>query len=70
MSQKFVSNRDLAATALNALGLDKGQYMTGRILEEAYKKSTCHMNLSKGERSQITIVVALLCISHAWVLFK
>ena len=33
---KSTSNKDFAPTALNALGLDPGEFMTGRIVEEIY----------------------------------
>lgn len=33
----YISNKDFAPTALNALGLMPGKYMTGRILEELYE---------------------------------
>ena len=35
---KYTSNIDFAPTALNALGLDPGEFMTGRIVEEIYLK--------------------------------
>eukprot|EP00906_Rhabdomonas_costata_P012768 RCo018361 len=34
----FVSNRDLAVTALHALGLRSGRWMSGRVLQELYAR--------------------------------
>ena len=33
---QYTSNKDFAPTALNALGLKPGEFMTGRVLEEIY----------------------------------
>ena len=68
MNQTFVSNRDLAITAMNALGLNKGEYMTGRILEEAYEKNTCLENAARKERFQTIVFLAIFCTIHVWLL--
>jgi hypothetical protein len=34
----YVANRDVVQTTLHALGLKKGQYMTGKVLHEIYKE--------------------------------
>ena len=34
----YVANRDVVQTALHALGLEKGDYMTGRVLHEVFAK--------------------------------
>ena len=33
----YVANRDVVQTALHALGLKKGQYMTGKVLHEVFE---------------------------------
>lgn len=38
-SQSYVANRDVVQTALYALGLEKGRYMTGKVLHEAFAGS-------------------------------
>ncbi|XP_028399265.1 uncharacterized protein LOC114522719 [Dendronephthya gigantea] len=35
----YVANRDVVQTALHALGLEKGEYMTGRVLHEVFTES-------------------------------
>jgi hypothetical protein len=34
----YVANRDVVQTTLHALGLKKGQYMTGKVLHEIYQE--------------------------------
>jgi arylsulfatase A-like enzyme len=36
LTQRYVSNKDIAPTLLNAIGLKPGPFMVGRILEELY----------------------------------
>ncbi len=33
----YVTNKDIAPTAINALGLKPGKWMVGRVLEEIYE---------------------------------
>lgn len=68
MNKSYVSNRDLAPTALNALGLQKGKYMTGRILEEAYQKDACPGDKAGKAKSQTVIFVTIHCLVQAWLL--
>lgn len=75
MNQTFVSNRDLAITAMNALGLNKGEYMTGRILEEAYEKNTCLENAARKEWFQTIVFLAIIfctiaCLASGLALIK
>ena len=35
--KEYTSITDVAPTALNALGLQPGKYMIGKVLEEAYE---------------------------------
>ena len=35
----YTTNKDFAPTALNALGLQPGKYMVGKVLEEIYSSS-------------------------------
>ena len=37
--KSYVTDKDFAPTALNALGLQPGKYMVGRIVEDIYKYS-------------------------------
>jgi hypothetical protein len=37
-TKTYVANRDVVQTALHALGLEKGQYMTGKVLHEVFKE--------------------------------
>ena len=34
--KNYVNNKDFAPTALNALGLQPGKYMVGRVVEDIY----------------------------------
>ena len=35
--KEYTTNTDIAPTVLNALGLQPGKYMIGKVLEEAYE---------------------------------
>ena len=67
MDKTFLTNRDLAPTALNALGLNKGKFMTGKVIEEAYEMAYCLENGAEQQRSQkisvlLTFVFLLILI--------
>ena len=64
MNKTLITNRDLVVTALNALGLNKGEYMTGRVLEEAYGKDHCSATSTGTHgRSQVAILFTVLFIT-------
>ena len=52
MDKIFLTNRDLAPTALNALGLNTGKYMTGKVIEEAYETAYCSENGAEIQKPQ------------------
>ena len=65
-SKRYVANRDVVQTTLHALGLKKGQYMTGRVLNEAFDEPQVAVT-SKARRymnrfHQSLLVCVLLCV--------
>ena len=49
-TKTYVANRDVVQTVLHALGLEKGEYMTGRVLHEVFQKPQPELEaVSKGK---------------------
>ncbi|XP_046847209.1 uncharacterized protein LOC124440816 isoform X1 [Xenia sp. Carnegie-2017] len=47
-NRNYVANRDVVQTALHALGLRKGRYMTGKVLTEAFEETPPVVNKTIG----------------------
>lgn len=60
-NKNYVANRDVVQTVLYALGLEKGQYMTGRVLYEIFDNAG--NNLSRDIFQLFILLVASLFYS-------
>ena len=61
--QNYVANRDVVQTVLHALGLEKGRYMTGRVLQEVFENAGRRL-CNRGNLQLLLTLTAVLLYNH------
>ena len=69
-SKAYVANRDVVQTALHALGLEKGQYMTGRVLHEVFDEPQVAAAVGKAASINGFPQLLSICVSLCVLIYE